>query len=161
MSFEVVQLQAHHAAILERVLDVFGAAFGDAATYVDRRPGSAYLHGLLASDSFICLAARKEGAVIGGLAAYELKKFERERSEIYIYDLAVAEACRRQGVATAMIERLKVVARSRGADLIFVQANTAPEDGPAIALYSKLGRRQNVMHFDIEVDTSRGEAGNA
>jgi aminoglycoside 3-N-acetyltransferase I len=45
---------------------------------------------LLCSDHFIALAALQDDVVIGGVAAYELKKFERERSEIYIYDLAVA-----------------------------------------------------------------------
>jgi aminoglycoside 3-N-acetyltransferase I len=38
---------------------------------------------------------------VGGLIAYELEKFERARSELYIYDLAVAEDHRRRGVATA------------------------------------------------------------
>jgi hypothetical protein len=34
-----------------------------------------------------------------------------------------------------------------GAYVIFVQADL--EDGPAIALYSKLGIREDVLHFDI------------
>jgi len=42
-------------------------------------------------DSFIAVAAMEGDAVIGGIAAYELRKFEQQRSEIYIYDLAVAE----------------------------------------------------------------------
>nr|WP_277883972.1 GNAT family N-acetyltransferase [Nostoc sp. FACHB-888] len=54
-----------------------------------------YLRQLLDSDYFIALAALKEGEVVGGLTAYKLKKFEQERSEIYIYDLAVAAAHRR------------------------------------------------------------------
>jgi aminoglycoside 3-N-acetyltransferase I len=57
----------------------------------------------------------QEGTVVGGLAAYELKKFEQERSEIYIYDLAVREEHRRQGIATALIGELKAIARRRGA----------------------------------------------
>jgi aminoglycoside 3-N-acetyltransferase I len=43
-------------------------------------------------SSFIAVVAFKGGDAVGGLAAYELKKFEQERSEIYIYDLAVASA---------------------------------------------------------------------
>ena len=42
--------------------------------------------------------------MVGALAAYELLKFEAERSEIYIYDLAVLEEFRRRGIATALIE---------------------------------------------------------
>lgn len=34
---------------------------------------------------------------------------------------------------------------------MFVQADTAIEYQPAIALRSKLGTRENVLHFDIAV----------
>ena len=76
-------------------------------------------------------------------------KFEQERSEIYIYDLAVAAAYRRQGIATALILELKKIAAARGAYVIFVQADIG--DAPAIALYRKLGTPENVLHFDIGV----------
>jgi aminoglycoside 3-N-acetyltransferase I len=87
--------------------------------------------------------------VVGGLAAYELRKFEQERSEIYIYDLAVAAAHRRRGIATALIARLTEHAVARGAYVVYVQADYV--DPPAIALYSKLGQREEVLHFDIPV----------
>ena len=51
-----------------------------------------------------------------------LPKFEQERSEVYIYDLAVAVAHRREGIATALIMELKRIASLRGAYVIFVQA---------------------------------------
>jgi aminoglycoside 3-N-acetyltransferase I len=47
----------------------------------------------------------RDGAVVGALAAYVLPKFERERAEVYIYDLAVAEAFRRMGVAPRSLKR--------------------------------------------------------
>lgn len=104
---------------------------------------------MLASDRFIALAALKNNAVVGGIAAYELQKFEQERSEIYIYDLAVAEEHRREGIATALIQELKRIAVDRGAYVIYVQADLG--DDPAIALYTKLGVREEVLHFDIAV----------
>ncbi len=131
------------------MLAMFGEAFGEPEIYDGARPGEGYLRRLLGSDTFVALTAVKDGAVVGGLAAYELKKFERERSEIYIYDLAVAAAHRRRGIATALIEELKVIAAARGAYVIYVQADLV--DDPAIALYSKLGRREDVLHFDIPV----------
>jgi aminoglycoside 3-N-acetyltransferase I len=135
------------------LLVVFGEAFEDLDTYTtSKRPQADYLRRLLASDSFIAIAALNQGEVVGGIAAYELKKFEQERSEIYLYDLAVAAAYRRQGVATAMIEALQSIAATRGADVIFVQADMGIEDQPAIALYSKLGKREEVLHFDIAVE---------
>ncbi len=54
------------------------------------------------------------------------------------------------GIATAMIEQLKHVAAARGAYVIYVQADHG--DDPAIALYTKLGIREDVMHFDIPLE---------
>lgn len=143
------RLQATDLSLFRDMLALFGKAFGETATYCAVQPSDAYLEKLLSRDSFIALVALKEGAVIGGLAAYVLIKFEQERSEIYIYDLAIDETHRRQGAATALIEALKAEARACGAYVIYVQADYA--DPPAIALYTKLGVREDVLHFDIEV----------
>lgn len=140
--------------LMEGVSMMFGEVFGDPDNYHRKRPGPAYLRRLLAGDSFIALAALDGSSVVGGLAAYELKKFEQERSEIYIYDLAVVPSHRRRGIASALIEALKHVAAARGAYVIFVQSDTAVEDQPAIALYEKLGTREEVLHFDIAVQAS-------
>ncbi len=71
--------------------------------FVERLSSTARLKAVIA------LAALKHGEVVGGLAAYELQKFEQERSEIYIYDLAVSAAHRREGIATALIQELKSI----------------------------------------------------
>jgi aminoglycoside 3-N-acetyltransferase I len=128
----------------------FGEAFEEEETYGGNRPSTAYLRQLLKSDYFIAIAALKADKVVGGIAAYELKKFEQERSEIYIYDLAVAAAHRREGIATALIQKLKEIAADRGAYVIFVQADIG--DDPAIELYTKLGDREDVLHFDIAIE---------
>src|SRR5690606_20521736 len=122
---------------MEAMLDVFGEAFDEVETYSRARPGPGYLQRLLGSEYFIALAASKGDEVVGALAAYELQKFEQERSEIYIYDLAVSAEHRRKGIATALILALKEIAAARGAYVVFVQAD--PGDDPAIALYTKLG----------------------
>ena len=122
---------------MKAMLAMFGEAFGEVEAYSASRPSDAYLQRLLGRDNFIAVAAVRGGDVVGGLAAYVLQKFEQERSEIYIYDLAVAEEHRRTGIATALIERLREVARDRGAYVLFVQADHV--DPPAIALYTKLG----------------------
>ena len=126
---------------------MFGRVFGDPATYAERQPDDPYLHGLLAGNTFIAVAAVVGDKVIGGIAAYVLQKFEQARSEMYIYDLAVDERHRRQGVATAMISELRNLAAARGVYVIFVQADHGDE--AAIALYTKLGVREDVLHFDI------------
>ena len=132
---------------------LFATAFDDPESYSSRPPGDAYLQRLLGREGLIVLVALVESRVVGALVAYVLEKFEQQRSEIYIYDLAVAEARRRQGVATALIGELQRIAAALGAWVIYVQADYG--DGPAIALYQKHGTREDVMHFDIRPGATR------
>ena len=153
MSLSFKQISQDEIGLMEDLMVIFADAFADADTYLGNRPSAQYLRSLLGTDYFIALVAINNGEPVGGLAAYELRKFEQQRSEIYIYDLAVAVPHRRQGVATGLIEELKRIAGMRGAYIVFVQADTSVEDQPAIALYTKLGRREQVLHFDIPVET--------
>ena len=147
--FTVRQLEPNDVALMEAVMTVFGEAFNEVDTYTGARPSTRYLERLLGGSHLIALAALKDSVVVGGLLAYELQKVERERSEINIYDLAVVEAHRRRGIATALIDELKSLAAERNAYVIFVQADL--RDAPAIALYTGLGTRAEVLHFDIGI----------
>ena len=147
--YAIRPLRPGDTGLFRALLTMFGEVFGDTESYLRSQPSDAYIGKLLAGDTFIALVALHDEAVIGGLAAYELRKFEQERSEIYLYDLAVASAHRRQGIATALIRELEKIAAARGAYVIFVQADAG--DAPALALYSKLGAREDVLHFDIRI----------
>jgi aminoglycoside 3-N-acetyltransferase I len=136
-------------SVLRSMNAMFGEAFSQRDTYVAAPPEDAYIAGILSKDHVIALAALSGDEVIGGLVAYQLEKFERARSEIYIYDLGVAQDHRRLCIATALLLRLQEIARDRGAWVIYVQADYA--DPPAIALYEKFGIREEVLHFDIVV----------
>lgn len=126
---------------------LFGDAFHDRETYYSDPPGDGYVRGLLTDPHIIVLVAGPGAKVAGGLVAYELRKFERERSEIYLYDLAVAADFRRRGIASALLEELCRIAAQRGVSSVFVQADYVDE--PAISLYRKFGAREEVLHFDI------------
>ena len=154
--FSIQQLTSDDEALMRSLLGMFGKAFGEAQAYCGNQPGAGYLRQLLARDTFIALAALKNNEVAGGLAAYELQKFEQERSEIYIYDLAVAAEHRREGIATALIQQLKQLVAARAAYVIFVQADVGDES--ALAPYSKLGVREDVLHFDIPVQDGNDAA---
>jgi len=142
------QLERSDVIRLKQLLAVFGEAFEDRATYQDAVPPDFYLESFLADERCITVVAMEGGEVAGGLVAYELVKFERERKEFYIYDLAVKETHRRRGIATGLIVTLKAIARARGAYVIYVQADRG--DDAAIALYESLGVREDVLHFDID-----------
>lgn len=144
---EIVDIGPGDADLYEDWLRLFGTEFNEIETYTGAMPPADYRDRLLANRDFIGLAALDGGEVIGGLAAYVMRKFEQARSEIYIYDLAVAQARRRQGVATALIDTVRRRAPEWDAWVLMIQADQ--DDTAPVALYSKLGQREDVLHFDI------------
>jgi aminoglycoside 3-N-acetyltransferase I len=149
MTFEPRILGHDDLAAMRALNALFGRAFDEIETYTAEPPDDAYLSAWLARPHVVVIAALAQGEVVGGLVAYELEKFERARSEFYIYDLAVAAGHRRRGIASACIRRLQAIAAERGGFVIFVQADRP--DRPAIALYEKFGTAEVVLHFDIPV----------
>lgn len=150
---KIVTLSSSDLHLMKGMLETFAEAFAEPETYLSKQADDAYLSALLAKAHFIAICAMNDDAVIGALAAYQLDKFEQDRREIYIYDLAVDQNFRRRGVATAMINALREEAVRRDAYMIFVQADLA--DAPAIALYEKLGVKETAHHFDIAPTSAR------
>jgi aminoglycoside 3-N-acetyltransferase I len=90
----------------------------------------------------------------GGVAAYQLMKFERERSEIYIYDLAVDAAQRRGGVAAALIDELKTIGKARGAYVNFFRPITGTSRPSRATRRSEF--EKTCFHFDIAIEQRAG-----
>ena len=153
MSFEVARLTAADMGRMRDLNALFARVFEDQGSYASALPSEAYLQRVLGREQLIALVAIESEKVIGGLVAYVLEKLEQERSEIYIYDLAVDEGHRRQGIATGLVANLQRIAAETGAWAIYVQADYG--DDPAIALYAGLGTREDVMHFDIAPAATR------
>lgn len=149
MEFAIQTLGPDDLPRMRALNALFADVFEDPQSYADAPPDDAYLRRALAQPHVIALVAVADDQVVGGLVAYELPKLEQRRSEVYLYDLAVRAAHRRQGVATALIQRLCRLARERGVWVVFVQADWG--DDPAIALYEKLGVREEVLHFDLRM----------
>lgn len=149
MSVSYRQLTAGDHDLFAAMNALFADVFDEPDTYAGAIPRRTYVEGLLADRHFIAIVAVDDDAVVGALAGYILPKFEQERSEAYLYDLAVARDRRRRGIATGLIGALKKLARDRGCYVIFVQADQG--DTPAIRLYESLGIREEVLHFDIPV----------
>lgn len=141
------ELGASDLEALRELNRLFGEVFGMPETYGGNAPDDGYLRALLAKPHFIAVVAEKGGEMAGGLAAYMMEKYEQNRREIYIYDLAVRPAYRRQKIATGLIRRLRQTAEEKQAHLIFVQADFGDE--PAAKLYESFGKKEHVLHFDI------------
>lgn len=133
---------------MRAINQLFGKVFDMEAEYAAVPPSDAYLGELLDDPKFVALGAYQGERLIGGLTGYELRKYEQARSEFYIYDLAVLVTCQRTGVGTALINEMRAIAKAAGAWTVFVQADW--DDEAPVSLYSKLGRRENVHHFDIK-----------
>ncbi len=144
---QIRRLAPSDVELLRALNALFAQAFAGPETST-AAAGDAYLKSLLSRDHIMVLVAEAGGQVLAGLVAYELEKLDQAGSELYIYDLAVAAPYRRRGLAAALIAELREIAAASGARAIFVQADY--DDEPAIALYERVGTRQEVLHFDIQ-----------
>ncbi len=153
--WQVQRLGSADISLARAMNSLFAEAFEDAESYAAVPPDDSYFANLLAKPEPIAIVAVADGNVIGALTAYTLPKFEQMRSEIYIYDLAVREDWRRHGVATALIAAVETVARETDGWAVFVQADYG--DDAAVALYTKLGTREDVMHFDLLPTPLKGD----
>ncbi|MEZ5427973.1 MAG: GNAT family N-acetyltransferase [Pyrinomonadaceae bacterium] len=97
-----------------------------------------YLEKLLARDDFhVVVATSENGEVIGGLTAYELRKYKREATEMFLYEIGVAESFRRRGIARELIAFLKRVCAKKEIREMFVA--TEADNRPAKGLYRRTG----------------------
>ena len=149
--FEVRRLGAGDIAGFRAMNEVFSDVFGEPENYAAAKPDDAYCEQWLANPNNVGILATENGKAIGAIGGYVLPKFEQARSECYIYDLAVREGALRRGVATAMIEEMRRIAREVGAWTVFVQADVFDEDEPARLLYRKMASSEIMAHhFDID-----------
>src|SRR5690606_40961919 len=112
---------------------LFGEVFDERETYAGDPPSDEYCRDLLGREDLLLVVAIQDERVIGGLAAYLLRKYEQARSEIYIYDLAVAEENRRRGVTTALIAEVRRIGRGAGTWTVFVQTSAERSVGTPCA----------------------------
>jgi ribosomal protein S18 acetylase RimI-like enzyme len=99
----------------------------------EREPRTA----LLADDRTIFLAAFQGDEPVGFVFGYELPRRHGDPSILFVYELDVDEACRRQGIGTRLMTELARIAKSRGIGEGFVL--TEPDNAPANALYESVG----------------------
>jgi aminoglycoside 3-N-acetyltransferase I len=103
--------------------------------------------GLLADAATIFLAAFQADQPIGFVFGYELPRRHGAPSILFIYELEVKEAYRRQGIATRLMTELEQIARSRGIAEGFVL--TEPDNAAANTLYESLGgERSDTVMWD-------------
>jgi aminoglycoside 3-N-acetyltransferase I len=120
----------------EMAIDTFAmmaAVFEEAGS----RLSPAYVDRLLARTDFWAFVALVGNEVVGGLTAHALPMTRAERSEMFIYDVAVRPDFQRQGVGRRLMAEVRRAARDGGIDDVFVAADE--DDAHALDFYRSLG----------------------
>ena len=104
----------------------------------------------LAEPDLVNVVAVEDGAAVGFLYGYVLRRYEA--TSLFIYSVDTDEAHRRRGCARAMIEALKAMGKAGRWDEMFVLTNAG--NAAAMALYASAGGVRpppdDVVMFDFE-----------
>ena len=123
MAVEIVLMKAGDEALLDHVAeDVFDAP-------IDPARLTAYL----AESSHLMVVARVHGEVVGQARAI-IHRHPDEPSELYVDNLGVTPAYRRQGIARRLMDALYDWGRGQGCVESWV--GTEPDNDPAKSLYA-------------------------
>ena len=95
------------------------------------------LETFLRNPSNYLLVAEQDGEAVGFLTAYRLERADREASQMFVYEVEVAPAWRGRGLASALMEKIKDLARAEGMFEAFVL--TSRGNDAARRLYTRTG----------------------
>jgi aminoglycoside 3-N-acetyltransferase I len=138
---EVKRLVRGDAAAASVMFEMMAGVFGE-----DSEPLSeGYLEDLLDREGFWAIAAFVGPDIVAGLTAHTLPMTRSPTSEVFIYDLAVRQDNRRQGVASRLVLELRATAALEGIHEIFVPADN--EDAHALDFYRALGATASPVTF--------------
>jgi ribosomal protein S18 acetylase RimI-like enzyme len=120
---------------IERVVEA--KAVIDGADLFDEPPlAEATARFLDSADHHLLFAYDEDGTPIGMVSGVETTHPDKG-TEMFLYELGVTPAARRQGVATALVRALADLARDRGCYGMWV--GTEPDNTAALATYRGTG----------------------
>ena len=148
-TINISRIQANDFKRLIELVELLNEVFEEPSNVASERE----LKKLLNKADFYAIVAIKEDKVIGGLTAYELKRYYTDKSELYIYDIAVKKELHNQGIGKKLINHLKDYSMKNGIEEIFVEAHS--DDEQAVKFYeSTFGKSEKVDHFSFEIKTT-------
>ena len=120
MNADISVLDSTSISDLSALIEVFEDVFEIESGY---KPSPEHLSRLLQQESFVGIAAKIDGQVVGGLTAYVLEQYHSTKPLAYIYDFAVLTQFQRRGIGKQLIEFTRKYYRDKGFDEIFVQVD--------------------------------------
>jgi len=109
------------------------------------------LRDILANPAYGCLVAEKESQILGFIGYVKLYFFEATVFYYRILVLAVSRNARRQGIATALMDKVKKIVSQDGAKAMALNNGVNDERLVAHAFYQKHGFRQTSL-ANVEED---------
>jgi len=109
-----------------------------AAHLFDEPPSPRAVRTYLADGRNVFLLAYQDDAIVGFLRGTELGQLKTDRKQMFLYEIAVAEPHRRQGVGRELIRALLRDCRDRGLEEVFVFTDD-PANEAAERLYRSTG----------------------
>jgi ribosomal protein S18 acetylase RimI-like enzyme len=134
MNVQIKKLSFEEVILATELIRMFGFSEGSRHQIFS---SNEYVKQMLERDDFHVIVALENGIFVGGLTAYELKMFKRETTEMFLYEIEVAESHRQRGIGKALIEYLKKICKEKGIVEMFV--GTEKDNLPARKLYSATG----------------------
>lgn len=132
----------------------------DPATYrlpADQTGFRDYFKTAMHGGDWDCLVAECNGEVIGYVVLREIRRepdlLHCARHWLEVEHLSVAEGARRVGVATALLEQARFVARRRGID--HIQVGVRAFNPVAVGAYERLGFKHAFHHMSLRLDHGR------
>jgi ribosomal protein S18 acetylase RimI-like enzyme len=122
---------------IERVTDAAALAAG--ADLFDEPPRETATARFLAGPDHHLLFAYDDDRPVGMVSGVETTHPDKG-TEMFLYELGVAEDARRQGVATALVNALAALARDRGCYAMWVGVDTG--NAAALATYRRAGAHE-------------------
>ncbi len=102
-----------------------------------REPSLPHLEAFLAQDTNYLILASSGGAPVGFLTAYRVPDYFSDGKMVYLFEIEVLTAYRRQGIAKRMVQRLIDLCIADGVEDIWV--GTENDNLAAKRLYTSTG----------------------
>jgi len=149
-TIHIQRLGSNDVPQFQKLIALFGEVFGKGR---QQSVNAAYLKVLLMNPFFVVYIAMKNGALVGGLTAYELPMYDYQGAEMFLYDIGVKEEFQQQGIGKSLLDNLKEQCQKNGVKELFVSVDEADQN--ALDFYhSTGGAPSKVVHFtyDLEED---------
>jgi aminoglycoside 3-N-acetyltransferase I len=129
----IKKLSTEDIELARSLFSVMASVFGEGSN----SPSSEYIASLLNRDDFWVIAALANGTPVAGLTAFVLPLTHSEMAELLVYDIAVMQTHRRQGIGRRLLEMARSLAAERGIATTWVPVDN--RDVHALEFYRSAG----------------------